>query len=299
MDSCNYSKDRFDEIKAEVSSMLVQVGWNKDFVKNSVAFIPYSAWKGDNITKQSTNMPWYTGSDVKCLDGTTTHVHTLLDAFNNYVKVPKRVIDAPSRMPVSQVLQLKGIGDVICGKIEQGVFRPNDEVIFLPQHTEANPCAGRIFSIEMHHTSQDSASCGDNVGVNIKGLNKKYMPKHGSVMVLKTDKTIGAAKRFVSQVQILEHPGELKVGFTPIALIKTARAAVKLVEIKWKQGKETGGKKLENPASVKENEIAEIVWEPQAPFVVEAFDKCEGFGRVAIFDSSICVMMGRVISVEY
>ena len=72
-----------------------------------------------------------------------------------------------------------------------------------------------------------------------------------------------------------------------------------MVEIKWKMGKETGGKKLENPTFVKAGEVAEIVWEPQLPLVVEAFDKCEGLSRVGIMDSNVVCMIAKVTSVEY
>ena len=72
-----------------------------------------------------------------------------------------------------------------------------------------------------------------------------------------------------------------------------------MVEIKWKIGKETGNKKIENPISVKASEVAEIVWEPTIPLVVEPFDKCEGLGRLAIMDSSVCVMVARITSIEY
>lgn len=298
MDVCEYKEDRYNEVKDEVVNMLVQVGWNKDFVKTSVPFIPYSAWKGDNVIQKSPNMPWYKGCEVKTIDGTMVTVSTLLDALNEYVKIPKRLVQAPFRMPVSQVLSVKGVGSVICGRIEQGTIHPGDEILCLPQHNESNPCSGKIFSIEMHHKSQPSAEAGDNVGLCIKGLNKDYMPSHGSIMIMKSD-SLKLAKRFTTQAQVLEHPGELKVGFCPLGLVRTAKAPIKMVEIKWKMGKETGGKKVESPISIKAGDVAEIVWEPVIPLVVEPFDKCEGLGRLAIMDSSVCVMVARITAIEY
>ena len=50
----------------------------------------------------------------------------------------------------------------------QGEVKPNDEVIFLPTHTTANPCVGKVFTVEMHHKRVDKAGPGDNVGMNIK-----------------------------------------------------------------------------------------------------------------------------------
>lgn len=86
------------------------------------------------------------------------------------------------------------------------------------------------------------------------------------------------------QVKILTHPGELKVGYSPIAFVRTARSAVRLAKIDWKIGKSTGGKKLEEPPFVKANEMAQVVFEPQQPFVVDSFKSCEGLGRIAIME---------------
>ena len=69
-------------------------------------------------------------------------------------------------------------------------------------------------------------------------------------------------------------------------------------EIKWKVGKETGGKKLEDPVSLKANEMGEVVFTPQQPFIVDSFKNCEGLGRVAIMEGNGVVMLGKVASVE-
>jgi len=53
----NWSKDRYDEMKNEISRMLRMVG----FKLEKINFVPVSGWKGDNLIKKSENMPWYTG----------------------------------------------------------------------------------------------------------------------------------------------------------------------------------------------------------------------------------------------
>lgn len=49
----------------------------------------------------------------------------------------------------------------------------------MPTHTAANPCVGKVFTVEMHHKRVDKAGPGDNVGMNIKGLDKANMPRTG------------------------------------------------------------------------------------------------------------------------
>jgi elongation factor 1-alpha len=259
--------------------------------------MPISGWQGDNLIKESTNMAWWKGVDV-VYEKETVHIHTLKDALEKLVRVPERAVDAVMRTPISGVFKIKGVGDVLTGRVEQGQVKPGDEVVFLPTHTTSTACTGKVFTVEMHHKTVDSAKTGDNVGLNVKGLVKTNMPRVGDVMVLKSDTTIGACKSFTAQVQIMNHPGELKVGYCPIAFIRTARSAVKMTVIEWKMGKETGGKKAESPANLKANEVAACTFEPQSPFVVDTFKACEGLGRVAIMEGNTVVMLGKVTKVE-
>ena len=61
-------------------------------------------------------------------------------------------------------------------------------------------------------------------------------------------------------------------------------------------GKETGGKKLEGPHALKANEMAEVVFEPCQPLVVDSFRNCEGLSRIAFLDGNTAVMLGKVVS---
>ena len=55
---------------------------------------------------------------------------------------------------------------MLAGRVEQGVVKPGEEVIFLPTHTASNPCAGKVFTVEMHYQRVDCTNPGDNVGLN-------------------------------------------------------------------------------------------------------------------------------------
>merc|ERR1711916_50950 len=118
--------------------------------------------------KKSENMPWWKGTKV-FVETTEFHVDTLYDVLDKVCKVPSRPLSAAMRMPISGIYKIKGVGDVLAGRVEQGVVKPGEEVIFLPTHTASNVCAGKVFTVEMHHTRVDFANPGDNVGLNIKG----------------------------------------------------------------------------------------------------------------------------------
>jgi elongation factor 1-alpha len=297
-DTAGYKQERYNEIKDEMASMLVKVGWKKEFVKNCVPFMPISGWMGDNLLKKSDKMPWWKGVTVKS-QKQPVECNCLLDCLESMVKIPKRPIKKPLRMPVSGVYKIKGVGDVITGRVEQGQVAPGNVCVFLPTHTSSKPCTGKIFSVEMHHKSVPAAGPGDNVGLNVKNLSKENMPRVGDIMITNDDTSLKACKNFTAQIQVLDHPGELKVGYSPIAFIRTGRSACRIAKINWKIGKETGGQKAENPPHLKANEMAEVVFEPQQPFVAESFKSCEGLGRVAIMEGASVVMLGKAVAVEF
>jgi len=295
-----YKESRYTEVVENVKDCLRKVGWNPAVVEN-IPYIAMSGFKGDNIVKKSDKMDWYKGKDcvVKTKDGEKkVHVHTLLDALNDMMQVPDRDAEGTLRMPVGGVHKIPGVGTVITGRIERGTVKPGQEVVFPPTHSAGAKSDGKTFSIELHHKSVEAAHPGDNVGICVKALNKDNMPKPGDVMVLKGDELEGV-KTFTLQVQILDHPGELKVGYTPIAYCRTAHSACRMEKIVWAMGKSTGKQKVDDPPHVKAGDMAEIVFAPTQNFVVEAFAHCEGLGRIAIMEGNTVVMLGRVVGVEY
>merc|ERR1712196_487336 len=224
-------------------------------------------------------------------------INCLLDFLNGFCKPPGRNDSANMRMPVSGIYKIKGVGDVIAGRIEQGLVKPNEEVIYMPTHTAANACGGKVFTIEMHHTRHESAKPGDNVGLNIKGLDKINMPRVGDVMIYKKDKTLDQCGQFDAQIQTLDIPGEIKLGYSPIGFVRCGRSACRATKFVFKVGKETGGKKMEDPHSLKSNEMAQVTFVPQQPLVVDSFKNCEGLPRIAFLDGNTAVMLGKVVSV--
>jgi len=294
--SVGYKQDRYKEIKSEVSKMLTKIG----FKTKKIPFIPMSGWKGDNLTKKSAEMGWYKGFKVKPKKKEVTG-HTLLDALNDVVSCPKRPSKKPFRMPVSGVYKIKGVGDVITGRIEQGTLKPNLQVEFAPTGVE-----GKAFSIEMHHKSVGKAGPGDNVGVNVKALPKENMPKVGDVMYIQKEDgdedPPKAADTFRAAVFVQDHPGKLKCandkglgGFTPSIHVRTAKAPCQMLKILWKRGKSTSNVKVEDPLFIEAGDEAEVLFKPKMPICVDAYDVCKPLGRMAAMDSNSLIMLGRVL----
>merc|ERR1711988_243834 len=297
-ETAEYKEARFNEIADEMELTLIKVGWPKPFVMNRTPILPISGWHGDNLLSQSTNMSWWKGQKVRISKEKAMVVTTLKEALNDFVQPAKRDPEKAMRLPISGVYKIKGVGDVLTGRVEQGSVEPNNEVMFLPTHTAVNPCVGKVFTVEMHHKRLDAGMSGDNIGMNVKNLKKENMPRVGDVMVYAKDTTLASSANFSSQVQVLDIPGAIKCGYSPIGHVRCGRAACRLVKICWKMGKDTGGEKAEGVVELKTNDAAEAVFVPQQPLVVDTFENCDGLSRIAFMDGNSAVMLGKVMAVN-
>ena len=124
MDSCDWSEERFNEIKDEMSKMIQQAG----FKPRRVPFIPYSGFHGENLIEETDKMPWYKGWKANISKDEIAEGKTLYDALEKLARPPKRADSKLVRVPINGIYQIKGVGDVITGRIEQGILRPNDIV---------------------------------------------------------------------------------------------------------------------------------------------------------------------------
>lgn len=303
VNGATYSEARFKEISAEVKRILLQEGWKKEQIESEIPVIPMAGFHGENILKASDKMPWWKGVTVKVASDNNREVkvNCLLDALNDMVNLPPRDTASAFRGPVGKVItSIKGIECVITSRIEQGTLSKGDEVAFLPTHTSSNPCIGKVFTIEMHHKEHPEAGPGDNVGISMKGLPKGNMPREGDIMVKKSDTEFKAAETFIVQAMVLDHPGQIKPGYSPNCYVRTSHAACRLVKINFKVGKKsTGGQKVENPEFIEKGDMCELEFKPTRPFVVDTNTSCEGLSRVAMLEGAIVCMIGKVTKVNF
>merc|ERR1712137_1505985 len=146
MDACNWSQDRFQEIKDEFVKMLQQIGYKP----KKVPFIPFSGYNGDNLVQRTDKAPWYKGWTANLKPKVKVSGFTIVDALNDFIHPPKREPDLPLRMPISNIYNIKGVGQIIAGTVEQGTIRPGDVVGITPGDVKGK----KIFSIARHWTLQ-------------------------------------------------------------------------------------------------------------------------------------------------
>jgi elongation factor 1-alpha len=267
-----YDEKRYNEVKDEVGKLLKMVGYKLE----EIPFIPISGLMGDNLAKASDNLKWYKGP-------------TFLEALNN-LKVPPKPTNLPLRVPVQDVYTISGVGTVPVGRVETGVMKKNDKIIFQPANV-----GGEVKSIEMHHEEVPEALPGDNIGWNVRGIGKKDI-RRGDVCG-HPEKPPTVAKEFKAQIVVLQHPSAISAGYTPVFHCHTAQIACTVSQILAKLDPRTGAVKEENPAFIKAGDAAIIIVTPSKPMVIEPVKEIPQMGRFAIRDMGTTVAAGMCMSV--
>lgn len=270
MDLAKYDEAKFNALKEDVSALIKTVAYKP----KDIDFIPISAFEGDNITKSSENTPWYKGP-------------SLVDALQK-LSAPEKPTKLPLRVPVQDVYSITGVGTVPVGRVETGVMKKGDNIIFEPPGA-----SGEVKSIEMHHEMLDSAEPGDNVGFNVRGVGKNDI-RRGDVAG-HTNNPPSVAKEFTAQIVVLQHPGVITVGYTPVFHCHTAQVACTFMELQKKLDPATGQTKEENPDYLKTGDAAFVVVKPTKPMVIEKIKDIPHMGRFAIRDMGQTVAAGMCI----
>lgn len=272
MDMENYSEERFNEVKEEVSVLLKSIG--KD--PATVPFIPISAFEGDNIKENSDNMTWYKGD-------------ALIPALDK-LTAPEKPIDLPLRVPIQDVYSITGVGTVPVGRVETGVMKQGDNVIFEPAGA-----SGEVKSIEMHHEVFPEAEPGDNIGFNVRGVGKNDI-RRGDVAGHTSDAPT-VAKEFTAQVVVLQHPGVITVGYTPVFHCHTSQTACTFLDLTTKLDPATGQTEPNKPDFIKTGDAAIVQIKPTKPMVMEEAQKIPPMGRFAIRDMGQTVAAGLCLKI--
>ncbi len=273
MDSVKYDEAKYKQVKEDMGKLLANVG----FRPNDIPFIPVSAFKGDNATKDKGELKWWKGP-------------TLLGALNE-LTMPDKPTAKALRLPVQDVYSITGIGTVPVGRVETGVMKPGMNVHFMPSDK-----TGEVKSIEMHHEMIPIAEPGDNVGFNIRGLGKKDI-RRGDVAGPADDPPT-VVKTFKARIMVLTHPSVITPGYTPVFHCHTAQVACTFLALDQKLDPKTGSVLEENPQFLKTGDAAVVTIQPTKPMVIEKAEDFPQLGRFAIRDMGQTVAAGMCIDTE-
>ncbi|MBA3602569.1 MAG: elongation factor Tu [Parachlamydiaceae bacterium] len=174
-------------------------------------------------SKGYTDVPIIRGSALKALEGDpkwVESIETLMKTVDEKIPTPAREVDKPFLMPIEDVFSISGRGTVATGRVEQGIVRINDKLQLVGLGATRETTAT---GLEMFNKLLDEARAGENVGVLMRGLDKKDVERG---MVLAKPGTCTPHTQFKGTIYVLtkEEGGRHKPffsGYRPQLYIRT------------------------------------------------------------------------------
>ncbi len=252
MDLTDYSEKRFKEIEKQIEDL------KKELSLYSVVIIPVSATEGDNITKRSTNMDWYTGP-------------VLLDYLENVDIDEATANEKGFYLPVQRVCRPNHAFRGFEGQIEHGTIHVGDAVRTLPSKEEAH-----VKSIIVANHKEDSATEGQPVTIQ---LDREVDVSRGCVIEAGT--TLKAADTFETELLWMDDT-ELTVGKSFLVKLGTKLIPGIVTEIKYKIDINTG--EQQSADTLKKNEIAVVTIAVTEPIIASEFADYRTLGELILID---------------
>jgi len=252
MDKVDYAQARFDEVAGEITRFLAAIALAP------MHLIPISAKDGDNVAVRSEKMPWY--------EGVTT-----LDALDTFA-IPPRATEGPMRFPLQDVMKVDD-KRMLVGRVESGVIRAGQEVVFLPSGSESTVTGIAQFM----KPPLEQAEAGESIGIT---LADPLFVERGEVAcpsgaVARVSDTIAANVFWMSKSRLA--PGEkLRIK------LATQEVPAEVTHIARRIDSSSLEVIAEDSDEMKNNEIAEVTIRTKAPIALESFYDVPEMGRFVL-----------------
>ncbi len=252
MDLVGYKKQVFDQIKSDYSKHLASLKITPK------AYIPISAYVGDNITSKTSQMPWYEGK-------------TLLESLDNLER-HKPSEERPLRFPLQDVYKFDK-QRIFAGRIEDGAVSVGDEILFLPSQK-----TGIVKSIEKWHApAQTKAAAGESIGIT---LEDQIFVERGEIACHAKTKPI-VASSFVANIFWMGNTHLMK-GAKCLLKLTTQDVECVIDSVVKVINSSTLEEVSETAREVAKNEVAEIVIQTKRPVVFDLFEQVAETGRFVL-----------------
>jgi len=271
MDLVNFDRTAYERLRQDLISLLSGIGYRG---ADRLPYVPVAAFHGDNVTKPSPRIPWYDGPTVA----------EALEIFRE----PEKPIDKPLRIPVQDVFSITGVGTVPIGRVETGVLKVGEAVVFEPSGV-----SGEVKSIEMHHESIPQAVPGDNIGFNVRGVAREDI-RRGDVAG-HPDSPPMVAREFTAKIIVLAAPTDIAPGFMPLFHCHAANVPGRFEEILQKIDPKTGAAIEERPSCLRKGEAGVVRIVPSKPFVIERVSEIPPLARFAVRHGGQTVAAGMCV----
>jgi len=270
MDLIGFDEKKFLKIEEEINQL------SKELALENVAIIPVSATEGDNVTKSSANLPWYSGQPLL--------------TYLEEVDVESTLEEEGFYMPVQRVCRPNHTFRGFQGQIEAGDVSVGDEITTLPSNEVA-------IVKSIHVTDKEVQSAGKNQPVTIQ-LNKEVDVSRGCVITRDAKLIVG--KSFVATILWMDD-SQLTAGKNYFVKLGTKMLPGVVTEVKYKIDVNTG----EHLATgyLKKNEIAVCEISLVENIVMDQFDTHKTLGELILIDrisnmTSACGVIDLILDEE-
>lgn len=287
-DNPKEAQRRFSEISENIKAKM-----KKMYDMKNTPIVAISGFAGIGLTKASEKFDWFSGWTPEGKPDAEP-IRSLEEAIDFY-PIPERLLNLPLRIPITNILDIKGIGKVYTGRIESGVCTPGMKVIVAPSGV-----ATEIKTLEIHKTARKRVEAGENCGITLKSNEETAKIKQGSVISeagkspCKKTYAAHAMVIFIGKVKCI------KKGYSPtmdIAATHVSAVFAKLCDTGAKKGKEYIINQ-ENPEEITGTRpCARIIIVPTKPTVMETFNEFKFLGRFALRDQSKTIGVGIIQNV--
>lgn len=260
MDLVQYQESTFENIKQSLTQLIEQTS----FEGQTISFLPISSLFGENITKQSEKMPWYSGK-------------SLLGELEDF-QFAETLAQAPARFPVQWVIRPKTETHHdyrgYAGKISSGTFKIGDKIKVLPTGQES-----LIASIERYSDTLEKAEAGDSVVIT---LEHDVDISRGNTLVLAEDSSAPQLKDFSAKICWLDHQA-LMAGKTYLLQHGVHLTKAKIVQVVEKLDvvAQTADTQVD---SLKLNEIGSIHIKTAQPIIADKYAENPSNGAFILID---------------
>lgn len=272
MDTCDWSKDRFDDIVAQLAPFLKIVG----FKAENIRFVPVSGFTGANVgarPSEEAGGSWYGGP-------------TILEAIDGFNAVG-RPSHKPFRMCIADVYRSHALGDAVGGKIEAGTVGKGDKIQVSPLGEKCT-----VKGVMSHGEIVEFARAGENVEIRLNGIDHEKLSTGN--MLCDPGAPVPVVSKFEAKIITLDAlriPILMGSQFT-MHLQSVECPAVVFKLLTASRGKGKSEKK--NPRCIRKNASGTVQIKLQRAVCIEKYDDFRPLGRFLLRSGGVTVAAGLV-----
>lgn len=279
------AEKRFKEISENVSAKM-----KKMYDMKNTPIVAISGFKGIGLAEAAEKFEWFKGwTPAESPDATPIRS---LEAAIDFHPVPKRMVDSPLRLPITQVLEVKGIGRVFTGRVESGRCKPNQKVLVSPAGVTTE-----IKTLEIHKKARSVVEAGENCGIALKASGETDKIKQGHIMSETNNDPCKKTYAAYATILFIGKVKCIKAGYSPtmdICASHVSATFVRLCDTGTKKGKDYNVIS-ENPGEIAGvRPCARVLIVPTKPTVMEPFEKYKFLGRFALRDMGMTIAIGII-----